>query len=147
MAPDTTVWQPAILTKPERNMTISRLWVNYQCPGLYPGLRTSLQCNVPWQSSRPASFSPAVLTLWPNRLERWLVTLSVSCSLLLGTTMETWQMCLGELYVYSPTLFKATGIMLTSGKAFAASPLNSMENWIDICVIIWKVYGYVKKEQ
>ena len=30
-----------------RNMTTSRLWVNYQCAGLYPGLRTSPQCNVP----------------------------------------------------------------------------------------------------
>ena len=29
-----------------------------------------------WQSSRPASFSPAGLNLWPNWLERWLVTLS-----------------------------------------------------------------------
>ena len=29
-----------------------------------------------WQSSRPASFSPAGLTLWPNWLERWLATLS-----------------------------------------------------------------------
>ena len=27
-----------------------------------------------WQSSRPASFSPASLTLWPNWLERWLAT-------------------------------------------------------------------------
>ena len=32
---------------PERNMTISRLWVNYQCAELYPGLQTSPQCNVP----------------------------------------------------------------------------------------------------
>ena len=30
-----------------------------------------------WQSSRPASFSPAGLTLWPSWLERWLATLSV----------------------------------------------------------------------
>ena len=29
-----------------------------------------------WQSSRPASFSPAGLTLWPNWLERWFATLS-----------------------------------------------------------------------
>ena len=29
-----------------------------------------------WQSSRPASFSPAGLTLWPNWLERWHTTLS-----------------------------------------------------------------------
>ena len=29
-----------------------------------------------WQSSWPASFSPAGLTLWPSWLERWLVTLS-----------------------------------------------------------------------
>ena len=29
-----------------------------------------------WQSSRPASFSPAGLTLWPSWLERWLATLS-----------------------------------------------------------------------
>ena len=31
---------------------------------------------VMWQSSRPASFSPAGLTLWPSWLERWLATLS-----------------------------------------------------------------------
>ena len=36
MAPDTSVWQPAIHTRPERNMTISRLWVNYQCAELVP---------------------------------------------------------------------------------------------------------------
>ena len=29
-----------------------------------------------WQSSQPASFSPAGLTLWPTWLERWLATLS-----------------------------------------------------------------------
>ena len=29
-----------------------------------------------WQSSRPASFSSAGLTLWPSWLERWLATLS-----------------------------------------------------------------------
>ena len=29
-----------------------------------------------WQSSRPVSFSPAGLTLWPSWLERWLATLS-----------------------------------------------------------------------
>ena len=29
-----------------------------------------------WQSSWPASFSPVGLTLWPNWLERWFVTLS-----------------------------------------------------------------------
>ena len=29
-----------------------------------------------WQSIRPASFLPAGLTLWPNRLECWLATLS-----------------------------------------------------------------------
>ena len=28
-----------------------------------------------WQSSRPASFLPAGLTLWPSWLERWLATL------------------------------------------------------------------------
>ena len=32
--------------------------------------------NMLWQSSWPASFSPAGLTLWPNWLERWLATLS-----------------------------------------------------------------------
>ena len=29
-----------------------------------------------WQSSRPASFSPPGLTLWPSWLECWLATLS-----------------------------------------------------------------------
>ena len=29
-----------------------------------------------WQSSWPASFPPAGLTLWPNCLQRWLATLS-----------------------------------------------------------------------
>ena len=33
------------------------------------------QLFVVWQSSRPASFSPAGLTLWSNWLERWLATL------------------------------------------------------------------------
>ena len=32
--------------------------------------------RVLWQSSRPASFSPAGLTLWPSWLERWLANLS-----------------------------------------------------------------------
>ena len=47
------------------------------------GWRVARQgCLVPlrkggmWQSSRPASFSPAALTLWPSWLERWLTTLS-----------------------------------------------------------------------
>ena len=35
-----------------KNVTISRLWVNYQCAGLYPSLRTSPQCN---DTSNPAS--------------------------------------------------------------------------------------------
>ena len=36
-----------------------------------------------WQSSRPASFSPAGLTLWPSWLERWLATLS-------GLSVQVW---------------------------------------------------------
>ena len=32
--------------------------------------------SILWQSSRPDSFSPAGLTLWPSWLERWLATLS-----------------------------------------------------------------------
>ena len=32
--------------------------------------------NNVWQSSRPASFSPAGLTFWPSWLERWFATLS-----------------------------------------------------------------------
>ena len=60
MAPDTPVWQPAIFTRPERNMTISRLWVNYQCAELYPGLRTSPQCNV------PAPTTPAGFETWAD---------------------------------------------------------------------------------
>ena len=58
MAPDTPVWQPAILTRPERNMTISQLWVNYQCAELYPGRRTSPQCNVP---ATPLVFEPGLI--------------------------------------------------------------------------------------
>ena len=57
MAPDTPVWQHAILTRPERNMTISWLWVNYQCAELYPGLRKSPQCNVP---ATPLVFEPGL---------------------------------------------------------------------------------------
>ena len=60
MAPDTPVWQPAIFTRPERNMTISRLWVNYQCAELHPGLRTSPQCNV------PAPTTPAGFETWAD---------------------------------------------------------------------------------
>ena len=60
MAPDTPVWQPAIFTRPERNMTISRLCVNYQCAELYPGLRTSPQCNV------PAPTTPAGFETWAD---------------------------------------------------------------------------------
>ena len=56
----TPVWQPTILTRPERNMTISRLWVNYQCAGLYPGLRTSPQCNVPAVTT-PLVFEPGLI--------------------------------------------------------------------------------------
>ena len=38
---------------------------------------TVKQCSlIVWQSSRPASFSPAGLTVWSNWLERWLATLS-----------------------------------------------------------------------
>ena len=38
---------------------------------------TVKQCSlIAWQSSRPASFSPAGLTLWSIWLERWLATLS-----------------------------------------------------------------------
>ena len=58
MAPDTPVWQPAILTRPERNMTISRLWVNYQCAELNPGLWTSPECNVP---ATPLVFEPGLI--------------------------------------------------------------------------------------
>ena len=39
--------------------------------------------NNVWQSSRPASFSPAGLTLWPSWLERWLATLS-------GLSVQVW---------------------------------------------------------
>ena len=60
MAPDTPVWQPAIFTRPERNMTIRRLWVNYQCAELYTGLRTSPLCNV------PAPTTPAGFETWAD---------------------------------------------------------------------------------
>ena len=30
-----------------RNITTRHLWVNYQCAGVYPGLWTNPQCNVP----------------------------------------------------------------------------------------------------
>ena len=64
----TPVWQPDILTRPERNMTISRLWVNCQCAGLYPGLRTSPQYNAPAPTA-------CCTTSWdrPN-LEIWATT-------------------------------------------------------------------------
>ena len=99
--------------------------------------------------------SRIVTTLWhlrPSTLSRpyqiqweYIHFYCSSSSLLLVTTTETWQMCLSELCVYSPTLLEATGAMLPSGKGSAANPLNSMENWTDICVIMWKVYEYVKK--
>ena len=40
------------------------------------GCLVSLRKEGMWQSSRPASLSPAGLTLWPNWLECWLATLS-----------------------------------------------------------------------
>ena len=40
------------------------------------GCLVSLRKGDMWKSSRPASFSPAGQTLWPNWLERWLATLS-----------------------------------------------------------------------
>ena len=64
MAPDAPVWQPTILARPERNMTISQLWVNYQYAGLHPGLRTSPQCDV------PASTTPLVFRTWVDSLIR-----------------------------------------------------------------------------
>ena len=65
-APDTPVWQPAILTRPERNMTISRLWTNYQCAGLHPGLRTSPQCKVPAPTA-PLVFEPVLIAYSESR--------------------------------------------------------------------------------
>ena len=43
------------------NMTISRLWINYQCTEFYPGLRTSPQCNVPAPTT-PLVFEPGLIT-------------------------------------------------------------------------------------
>ena len=65
MAPDTPVWQPAILTRPQRNMAISRLWMNFQCTELHPGLR-----KIP-QRNDPAPATPIVF-------EPWLIAFSES---------------------------------------------------------------------
>ena len=43
-----------------RDMTFNRLGVNYQCPGLYPGLRMRPQCNVP-APTNPLSFEPGLI--------------------------------------------------------------------------------------
>ena len=59
--PNTPVWKPAILIRLERNMTISRLRVNYQCAALCTGLRTSHQCNVPHQ--QPHWYSNLIYSL------------------------------------------------------------------------------------
>ena len=57
----------------------------HNCISLYENkCKLPISCNrvfvriflVLWQSSRPASFSPAGLTLWPSWLERWLATLT-----------------------------------------------------------------------
>ena len=54
----------------------SRYWFKYWL-GAWPASNQCMgQRLLMWQSSRPASFSPAGLTLWPSSLERWLATLS-----------------------------------------------------------------------
>ena len=52
----------------------SLAWWEWRVAG--QGCLVPLRKGGMWQSSRPASFSPAGLTLWPNWLERWLATLS-----------------------------------------------------------------------
>ena len=47
-----------------RNMTISQLWVNYQCAGLYPSLWTSPQCTV------PGTNNPTGIRTWVDSILR-----------------------------------------------------------------------------
>ena len=54
---------------------IYRHWWLKQCHITYICIKSLMSLQM-WQSSRPASFSPAGLTLWPSWLERWLATLS-----------------------------------------------------------------------
>ena len=54
-----------------RNMTTSRRWVNHQCAGLYPGLRTSPQCNVRAPTT-PLGFEPGFIA----HSECWASTLT-----------------------------------------------------------------------
>ena len=56
---------------------------------------------VVWQSSRPASFSPAGLTIWPSWLERWLATLSglsVQVRIQVGLSVPGHYSCTGEAW-------------------------------------------------
>ena len=43
-----------------RKKTASRLWMNYQCTDLYPGLRTSPQCDLQAPTT-PPSFEPGLI--------------------------------------------------------------------------------------
>ena len=49
-----------------RDMTISRLWVNYLCGGLYPGLWTSPQCTV-LALTTPPVFEPGLIAYSESR--------------------------------------------------------------------------------
>ena len=59
----------------------SLVWCEWQVAR--QGCLVPLRKGGMWQSSRPASFSPAGLTLWPSWLERWLATLS-------GLSVQVW---------------------------------------------------------
>ena len=60
-----------------RGPCISHIRASHDLTRLLDKNMTKLHTTLPmWQSSRPASFWPAGLILWPNLLERWLVTLS-----------------------------------------------------------------------
>ena len=69
----------ALIVHPEPTDCHVSLWPG-ENGGLLPACQTGVSGAIEeggmWQSSRPASFSPAGLTLWPSWLERWLATLS-----------------------------------------------------------------------
>ena len=75
-----------------------------------------------WQSSRPASFSPAGLTVWPSWLERWLATLgwlSVKVRIPVG---------LPEYYSWLDWFADLSFPGLLTGAIFKSSHGNSFED-------------------
>ena len=70
-----SVWWIHIILALVTHTHVSVKWIISDSDVITP-MSTYIYIINMWQSSRPASFSPAGLTLWPSWLERWLATLS-----------------------------------------------------------------------